>query len=231
MLQLPPDRGVTKVSTKKAGAYVPFKPAPDGKFYCPECKAGPYQNPRGLSSHRRSAHGIKGESKGAVIARTQKDEPTTKAAKDAAALRREERDYKREYRLRKRREAEGLPTLPAPEPIAEHEPQQATHLATTKENAQDASKLGKKRGPYKSRKTNAASRKEKSHTREIEVHITSDKAAQEYYDHRNPPRIPEATLAVAYGRFLEFSASMAREYDLPSRQFASELTALIRRSS
>jgi hypothetical protein len=44
-------------------------------------------------------------------------------------------------------------------------------------------------------------------------------------------RIPEVTLAVAFGRFQELSRSMAVEYDLPPRLFAAQLAALIHRST
>jgi len=220
------------VSSKKTEVHVPFKPAADGKFYCPECKAGPYENPRGMSSHRRSAHGIQGKSKSAIETRDRKESVAPPSPKDAAAQRRrEERDYKREYRLRAKREQDGAPTLPAPVPL-EHEPKQVAALATTKENAQDASSLGqKKRGPYKPRRSKKtdANRKGLATTSEVEIHLPQP--IQNYYDPRNPPRIPESTVAVAFGRLLEFSASLAREYDLPQRQFTSELFALVRRST
>jgi hypothetical protein len=43
--------------------------------------------------------------------------------------------------------------------------------------------------------------------------------------------IPEATLALALGRFQGFSTAMASEFDLPPRLFASELARLIYRST
>lgn len=43
-------------------------------------------------------------------------------------------------------------------------------------------------------------------------------------------QIPETTLAVAYGRFIELCNSMAYEFDLPPRLFAAELATLINRA-
>jgi hypothetical protein len=43
--------------------------------------------------------------------------------------------------------------------------------------------------------------------------------------------IPEATLAVALGRFQELSRSMAYEFDLPPRLFTAQLATLIYRST
>lgn len=43
-------------------------------------------------------------------------------------------------------------------------------------------------------------------------------------------RIPETTLAVAFGRFTEFCNGMAYEFDLPPRMFAAELATLIARA-
>lgn len=219
------------MSTKKPAANVKLVPGPDGKYYCPECKTGPYETAKGLSSHRRTVHKIIGWAPSSISGRKRKAaeraglEPAPKENKTLSERRREERDFKREYRLRKRREELAAQSAPA---TAEIEPTATT--PSTKENESDATKHGKKRGPYKPRKRQRADRKELATTREIEVRLPHQ-ADQEYYDHRNPPRIPESTLLVAYGRFLEFSASLAREYDLPARQFAAELVAAIRRST
>jgi uncharacterized C2H2 Zn-finger protein len=48
--------------------------------------------------------------------------------------------------------------------------------------------------------------------------------------HAAPDGIPEATLALALGRFQGFCTSMATEFDLPPRMFASRLATLIYRS-
>lgn len=226
---------------KAAGGHTVLAPGPDGKYYCPECKAGPYDTAKGLSSHRRSAHKIQGMAPSTIHERNRQqqapDAPKMHDS-DADARRREERDYKREYRQRKKKES--LSTLPAPVPIAQPDPEPppiapatapATALHAKKENKKDVAKHGKKRGPYKSRgKTNSGHSKALAAAREIEVQAPIQGTRQEYYDHRNPPRIPESTLAIAFGRVLEFSNGLAREYDLPQRQFTEELLALVRRS-
>jgi hypothetical protein len=49
--------------------------------------------------------------------------------------------------------------------------------------------------------------------------------------HRAPDGIPEATLALALGRFQGFCTSMAHEFDIPPRLFTARLSELIYRTT
>jgi hypothetical protein len=211
----------------------PLVPGPDGKYFCPECNVGPYNTAKGLSTHRRVVHKIAGTASSTLSERKRKAAELAKANQaptsndSSSGNKKDRREEKREYRERKKKEALAAVALPAPVPLAEHEPK--SKASATKETKKNAHQLGKKRGPYKSRPAaQAADRKELSTTA---PEVQGPPQGPVYYDPRNPPRIPEATLLVAFGRFLEFSAGIAREYDLPQRQFTEELIASIRRST
>ena len=114
-----------------------------------------------------------------------------------------------------------LSALPPPVPVAVLDVNQAqipevqpTRKGIKKGNLNDAKALAAQKRSYKKRETAL-----ETTTIPIESNGHHPAAAS---------GIPEATLLVAYGRFIEFQASLARELDLPPRQFAREFHAVIR---
>ncbi len=80
---------------------------------------------------------------------------------------------------------------------------------------------GNKRGPYKKHERAAlTTREEKQLAGPPQTSNNSDASS-----------IPESSLAVAFGRFLEFQKNLAAELDLPPRTFAREFARVISAST
>ena len=192
------------MSTKKAEVTPTSNTS--AQLFCPECKAGPYATNKGMSTHRRTAHGVAGMSKSAILERKQREntKPLTQLPTPA-------------------------PLSPASTAASPSRQEKNTHVENQpgkNPSGPGKNQSGKKRGPYKRTKAKAGSteivHQARTQPREAPPQIAFNREAS---------GIPEPTLAVAYGRFIEFQNGLARELDLPPRQFAREFTALIRRSS
>ena len=174
---------------------------------CPECGAI-FSTVQLVAMHRSRAHGVVGMSKSSVDKRRldarkaaeAEAAKTTEAAALAAADQQKQTDEK---------------TCTACGFVAKNARGMTVHMATT--HRSDSSET-KTKTPTGGSELEYVEKDQRS----IERRAASQAKREAASD-----GIPEATLALALGRFQGLCASMALEFDLPPRRFASRLAELI----
>lgn len=193
-------------------------PKKEPKVKCPDC-AAEYDTAKGLSSHRRAKHGYVSKNKYAVALRE-----GTKPKK-ADPLKCDQCSF-----------------------VAMNVPEMTWHTAKVHDmlkcdtcgfvaqwpggltNHQRKSHPEKYPTPVsaKNHRLIVKQRRAIDHPKKIQTIIVRPAASNGHQEaHVAPDGIPEATLAVALGRFQELCRSIAFEHDLPARMFASRLAGLI----
>jgi uncharacterized C2H2 Zn-finger protein len=205
---------------------------------CPDCSRT-FVSRTGLGSHRRSAHGIIGQSKTTLIARkkagAKKPKPITL--------------YLQRKQMLKEMKA---PENPAPfqcgfcgfqlknqagltfhvktfhaQPAAPAAPTQAEDHSLQCPHCEFVGKLKGGLALHIRKKHNESTRRaiEPRKTQTITIAATHNGHKEDWQGHTDG--IPEALIAVTSGRFQELCRSVAYEHDLPPRLFASRVAAFV----
>jgi len=210
---------------------LPRKKVPTPKVKCPDCDAE-YATAKGLSSHRRAAHGYVSQNKFAVYTRESKERKKQPEQAALAALRTpltcDQCDFQAKnvssltwHKARIHTPHKDLKcdlcgfVAKWPGGLTYHK--RKTHG--------EANPTPEKTTKFDAKSRRAIVHSEKTQTIVVSAPATSNGHHQE--THTPPDGIPEATLALGLGRFQELSRSIAFEHDLPPRMFAARLAGLI----
>jgi uncharacterized C2H2 Zn-finger protein len=178
---------------------------------CPDCPRM-FASRTGLGSHRRSAHGIEGQSKSTLAARAAKP-AREKPAKPLS-------EYKR---LKLHLQEMKAPENPAPNqcPLCGYQTKSkgglSLHINTSHAQA--------KAGERKAERSGKKQRREIERTQTQVIVASSNGHEENWQGHTDG--IPEALIAVTSGRFQELCRSVAYEHDLPPRLFAARVAAFV----
>lgn len=186
---------------------VPVSAAAKLQFACPECDKS-FDRASSLGNHRRGIHGVEG---------------TSHNAKKSAAQR------------------QALATIPTPATIAANPLQcpDCIFVGKTKNGLQVHRSI--RHGSVSNQKDAVRLREIRTEKRRLKIEQPTQALAiaetngnlgkVEHVEEAHPApssyAIPDATLALALGRFQGFCQAFSAEFDLPPRHFASRLTELI----
>lgn len=194
------------------------------KVKCPDCDAE-YDSTRGLSSHRRSAHGYVSQNKYLVALRKRGPVP-----KKADPLKCDECGYV----------AKNVPdmTWHTAKVHTPHDTLECDECGFVAQwpggltNHQRKSHPEKYPTPVEAKLHRAIDKRRRAianpkKIQTIIVRPATSNGHQEAHPAPNGDPIPDGTLALALGRFQELCRSIAFEHDLPARMFATRLAGLI----